>query len=90
MPVSTWVCALLFGWCCKFWLLLVYLDFFESLRPALVLLPLGGWTGRSAVVSFALLLSAPGGAESIVVCLLVLAPSSKLLAHATRRIPGGE
>ena len=36
MPVSTWVCALSFGRCrmSKFWLL-VYLDFFESLRPAL-------------------------------------------------------
>ena len=36
MAVSTWVCALSFGRCrmSKFWLL-VYLDFFESLRPAL-------------------------------------------------------
>ena len=36
MPVCTWVCALSFGRCrmSKFWLL-VYLEFFESLRPAL-------------------------------------------------------
>jgi len=36
MPVCIWVCALSFGRCrmSKFWLL-VYLDFFESLRPAL-------------------------------------------------------
>ena len=38
MPVSTWVCALSFGRCrmSKFWLL-VYLAFFENLRPALVI-----------------------------------------------------
>jgi len=36
MPVCIWVCALSFGRCrmSKFWLL-VYLDFFESLRPTL-------------------------------------------------------
>ena len=40
MPVCTWVCALSFGRCrmSKFWLL-VYLDFFESLRPALAVTP---------------------------------------------------
>ena len=36
MPVCTWVCALSFGRCrMSQFFLLVYLDFFESLRPAL-------------------------------------------------------
>ena len=56
MPVCTWVCALSFGRCrmSKF-LLLVYLDFFESLRPTLqpptAIAPTGTTPCRSVVVA---------------------------------------